>query len=313
MKIESFTDFDKFSEENAGIDARFLIRDTGRRLWKTETLRAGDCILQRAHSGSGLVAEGVGSKDFYTFNVPLMDGRLISSGKAMTDDAISINVPGAEFFATIPKQASWQVFAVPRNLIEEKMGIARPKASFRYRVGNQKRRADRVRTVFEEALATVSKDPIIEGTPAMTALADDLKSLLISLLELKPGQDADHSDVIYPDIVKTEVLYRTRAFLEAHSSEAVHVSDLASAAEVSERTLRRVFRDFYGVGPRTFVFLRQLMKVHQELIEATPAETTVTDVLMHWGIWEFGRFAGRYKQYFGELPSQTLLRPPIDY
>lgn len=313
MKIETFTDFDEFSEANTGIDARMLIRDTGRRLWKMETLRAGDCILQRAYSGSGLVAEGVGSQDFYTFNVPLMDGRLISSGKAMTEDAISINVPGAEFFATIPKHASWHVFAVPRHLIEEKIGMARPNASFRYRVENQKPRADRVRSAFEEAFSTVSKNPIIESTPAMTALAEDLKSSLIPLLDLKPGNEASHSDVFYPDIGRTEVLYRTRAFLEAHRTEAVLVADLATAAGVSESTLRRAFRDFYGVGPRTFIFLRQLMKVHQELMAKTPAETTVTDVLMHWGIWEFGRFAGRYKQYFGELPSQTLLRSPIDY
>lgn len=311
MLIESFTDFDEFSVANAGVDARFMIRDTGKRLWKTESLRAGDCFLQRAHSGSGLVAEGVGAEDFYTFNVPVMDGRLISSGKTMTEDAISINVPRAQFFAAIPEKASWNVFAIPKCLIEEKMGIPSPKASFRYRMKHQKRRADRMRNSFETALFMVSNEPIIEGTPAMTALAEDLKSLLIPLLEQDFGEDIDCSEVGYPNVAKTEVLFRSREFLNAHRTEAVHVFELAAAAEVSERTLRRVFRDFYGVGPRTFIFLRQLMKVHQALLASTPAETTVTNVLTRWGIWEFGRFSGRYKRYFGELPSQTLLRKPI--
>jgi AraC family ethanolamine operon transcriptional activator len=34
----------------------------------------------------------------------------------------------------------------------------------------------------------------------------------------------------------------------------------------------------------------------------------VADVLTRHGIWEFGRFAGRYYRHFGELPSQTLSR-----
>jgi AraC family ethanolamine operon transcriptional activator len=34
----------------------------------------------------------------------------------------------------------------------------------------------------------------------------------------------------------------------------------------------------------------------------------VAEVLVGHGIWEFGRFAGRYRAHFGELPSQTLLR-----
>lgn len=310
MRRESFTDFDEFTQANAGVNARFLIRDTGRRLWLTETLRADGCILQRAHSGSGLVSEGDGSKDFYTFSVPLMDGNLISSGKPMTDDAISINVPGAEFFATIPEKATWHVLAVPKDEIEGKLKIVRPQATLRYRVENEKARADLVRKRFDEVITAVTQDPLIEDSPAMKGVVEDLKSLLIPLLDSHLTRECDDAEVNPPDVAKAEVLQRTRAFLEARRTEAVHVSELAVAAGVSERTLRRVYREFYGVGPRTFVFLRQLMKVHQELMTSTPDETTVTNVLTHWGVWEFGRFAGRYRQYFGELPHQTLMRRP---
>jgi len=34
----------------------------------------------------------------------------------------------------------------------------------------------------------------------------------------------------------------------------------------------------------------------------------VTEILAGMGIWEFGRFAGRYRRHFGELPSETLRR-----
>ena len=35
---------------------------------------------------------------------------------------------------------------------------------------------------------------------------------------------------------------------------------------------------------------------------------TVTDVLSRSGIWDFGRFAARYRRQFGESPSETVRR-----
>jgi len=35
---------------------------------------------------------------------------------------------------------------------------------------------------------------------------------------------------------------------------------------------------------------------------------TVADTLVQNGIWEFGRFASRYRHHFGELPSETVRR-----
>ena len=41
---------------------------------------------------------------------------------------------------------------------------------------------------------------------------------------------------------------------------------------------------------------------------ATAQDESVADILTRHGIWEFGRFAARYRRHFGELPSQTLRR-----
>ena len=48
--------------------------------------------------------------------------------------------------------------------------------------------------------------------------------------------------------------------------------------------------------------VRRLLTARQE------PDATVAAVLSGRGIWEFGRFAGRYRQHFGELPSETLER-----
>lgn len=99
--------------------------------------------------------------------------------------------------------------------------------------------------------------------------------------------------------------------LDQREDQPLHVSELATLVGVSERTLRRAFNEYFCVGPRTYLLLRQLHQVHRDLLASHPEQTTVTDVLTRWGVWELGRFAGRYKRDFGEPPSRTLRRPPI--
>jgi AraC family ethanolamine operon transcriptional activator len=41
-------------------------------------------------------------------------------------------------------------------------------------------------------------------------------------------------------------------------------------------------------------------------LRTAATDTTVAHVLVRHGIWDFGRFAGRYRRHFGEMLSDTL-------
>ena len=93
-------------------------------------------------------------------------------------------------------------------------------------------------------------------------------------------------------------------------SLAIECSDVAGyVAGVSERTLRAAFHDVVGVSPKRYALMQRLQAAHQALQQADPHTTTVTDVAMTFGFFELGRFAGRYRHTFGEVPSQTLRQP----
>ncbi len=96
----------------------------------------------------------------------------------------------------------------------------------------------------------------------------------------------------------------------AHPAERLHVTDLCTAAGVSERTLQYAFKELLGMTPVAYLTRLRLHRVRQTLRLASQASTTVTNEALRWGFWHFGDFSRAYKGCFGELPSDTLRRSP---
>lgn len=90
----------------------------------------------------------------------------------------------------------------------------------------------------------------------------------------------------------------------------VTIAELCDLIGKSRRTLEYVFRDAIGASPARYLQLCRLRRVHRDLVAARPGEASVTELATQWGFLELGRFAGVYRSVFGELPSQTLKRPP---
>jgi transcriptional regulator GlxA family with amidase domain len=84
---------------------------------------------------------------------------------------------------------------------------------------------------------------------------------------------------------------------------------MAQAAGVSQKTLEVAFRECIGMTPGRYLTLVRLNRVHHQLASGRACELSVTDVLRVWGFSHPGRFAGAYRQLFGELPSRTLKAP----
>ena len=87
------------------------------------------------------------------------------------------------------------------------------------------------------------------------------------------------------------------------------VLHLAKGVGVSVRQLQHSFTSFTGVSPSQWQRLRRLNFARRDLLRLCPAQTSVAEVAMRWSFWHLGRFSQAYRSLFGELPSQTLLRP----
>src|SRR5215472_3748751 len=94
-------------------------------------------------------------------------------------------------------------------------------------------------------------------------------------------------------------------WLDARPDESVKLKTLAVVAGVRPRTLEAQFRLYLGTTPLGWVRRTRLQRARQQLLSASD-EASVTCVALANGFDQLGRFAGRYRRQFGELPSETL-------
>jgi AraC family ethanolamine operon transcriptional activator len=101
---------------------------------------------------------------------------------------------------------------------------------------------------------------------------------------------------------------RALEYLDGDPQPPTTIPQLCRVAGVSQRTLEYGFRDRLGVTPARYLKVLRLNRARSELRQASPDCATVASVALRYGFAELGRFAGEYRQLFGEVPSDTLRR-----
>lgn len=103
-------------------------------------------------------------------------------------------------------------------------------------------------------------------------------------------------------------LRRAVQFVEDNASRPIGVEDIAEAARLSQRGLQDLFRRSLGTTPSRYLRTVRLDGVKAELERADAETVSVTEVAHRWGFAHVARFAGWYREAFGENPSRTLRR-----
>lgn len=145
------------------------------------------------------------------------------------------------------------------------------------------------------------------GAPSDTALARHIEEMLcVELLRQWAGAAGfplqEGARCAAPGYVR-----RAEEIMEAEARDAPSIGEVAQRVGVSARTLSGGFNRFRGVSPRAFLAARRFDGFRRDL-ETLPPEEKVTAIASAWGFSNFGALAGRYRDRFGESPSQTRKR-----
>lgn len=90
-----------------------------------------------------------------------------------------------------------------------------------------------------------------------------------------------------------------------HNQGEVSIKEICQVTGVSWRTLDYAFKERIGIGPKKYLEAYRLNRVHRELSLSQP-DVKIADIANQFGYWHMGRFACNYREFFGELPSETL-------
>lgn len=103
------------------------------------------------------------------------------------------------------------------------------------------------------------------------------------------------------------IVRRIEEFIEAHWHEEITIDRLAAEASVSTRAIFRAFERNRGYSPMAFAKAIRLKRAREILMSGDPG-VSVTAAAFKSNFASPGRFAKDYREAFGELPSETILR-----
>ena len=302
MQSHRFRDFDAFAASVRGVDCGMMLQNPKTRNWDINVVDVGAIQVQLGRLGSGNIVEGQTHADKYLFYMPLSEDCPYSwNATVLQRDELAILEPGCEFCVSTKHEHDWCTIAVPAEMLVHQIKDGELPACRVTQASRQLARRFRqsVRDVMTASATSPQFEIELAAIRAETALLEIASD---AIGERRP----EHQCEGRPKVSRQEIIHRSMALLETRSRESVLVGDLASAAGVSERTLRAAFNEYFGVGPIRYLQLQRLHRVHRALKSADPESAAVTDVLVEHGEWEFGRFASRYRRLFGESPSETL-------
>ena len=157
---------------------------------------------------------------------------------------------------------------------------------------------------LELLLNNIKSSPRMLNSPHIRKVIeqDIFNNLVVATADAVP---CNHSVILTS---RKNVVDKTKTYVLEHHDDPITVTDLCTALNISRRTLQYSFESVLDINPVAYLQAIRLNRARRALKSdaGVSPHMTVADIAARWGFWHFSRFAGNYKQMFGELPSETL-------
>jgi AraC family ethanolamine operon transcriptional activator len=175
-------------------------------------------------------------------------------------------------------------------------------------------RVDRIRPAAIEHLRSTIRDVL---QTAALCPPSFLQQNMVSGMQLSLLDAVDHAFLTAPHEMEARPAIRKYVricrlvdeFICNDTLEIPSSAEIADAVGVTIRTLHNAMIAVKGMSLQRFMMLNRLWAVRAALLRAGPEDLIKTIALDH-RFWHLGRFSQTYRAFFGESPSDTMLRRP---
>ncbi len=308
MSMTSNTVFAEFEDYAASIedtDVQMTLTNLQRRRWGLTQVQAGELHMQTATLGGGYVAEGAVDRGGWAFYLNSSRFPERANGAWLSNKDVFVLPPGSEYCFISQKAQDWDaifissqaLFPMPELKIVDARSVAQIVAPDRTVTG-------RLRSMLRRFAASAILEPTtLTERACVASFSEEVTNLARRILRV--------ADTVQPDrrLVRHHTLFaQATRLIEDCPDMSLTIGELAKALNVSARSMQLAFAEYSGISPGRYLNLRRNTRAHEMLLDAEPGETTVRATAAKVGVWDFGRFAARYRELFNELPSETLAR-----
>ena len=309
FQFNSFNDFEAFKESVHDVDCSMMLQNPNKRIWSTYHIKFLDIHVQLGKLGSGNIVEGQSSSNGYIIYQPLTDTcEYSANGTVLGQHSFMILEPGCDFCISTKDEHDWCSIFIPSSKLIRGSDPVEPSSDSEKMICQVFHSNPQVTNQFfgfVRRLMTIGINySQIESDLLSNLLAEEALEIVSLILGQRQGGETNLEG--RPCIPRQEIIRRSQKLIEKRKGQPILVGELSAAAGVSQRTLRRAFNEYFGVSPVRYLQLRQLNQIHLALKSADPEELSVSSVMLKYGVCEFGRFASKYRELFGKLPSETL-------
>jgi AraC family ethanolamine operon transcriptional activator len=304
--------FDEYSDMVIGATVTFLLTGPSQAPWSVGHCKLGSIVLQFGVEGGSKIVHGISHRDALTFifqDEQIAD-RLIFGGQILQPQDFVVLPPGSDFTFASCGIHRWMSISMPVGLFEA-FAIKTGRKHLAW-VANEKCVISPPEQLLKCLTAAVaSTAALIREKQTSTLHEFGTARLLNALITTVAGSDNETRLSTEKSRWSGDTVTKALKYARGQRWEGLQVANLALAADVTSRTLLRTFRQHLGVGPASYLKLRQLNMVRRALRGKCEPSGKVTNVMSEHGVTEFGRFASEYKALFGERPSETVARSQL--
>jgi AraC family ethanolamine operon transcriptional activator len=301
--------------EDYGMDVINL--DPDEFVYKQVTVPLDECVLIYQHTNKAMRTRSRIYQNFESCFVLGPQAYGSFDGRKMSPFTMIAAGPGAQANLVLDDSFDIVALIVPPRGLDKHLGLRGKSRDFSIPVDPEvwHPETEAARDLFElgiRIIETAEEKPSIfnDNRWARYGAQVEFMDALLAIIETcskDESVDTDKRGISYSQVVRT-----CEDYTLGLDGRRPYMSELCEAAQVSERTLQKAFKEIMGMSPVTYLHRLRLHRARDELRKAESGSTTVTDVALNWGFWHFGEFSRAYKNCFGEVPSKTLKQDSND-
>lgn len=305
-QTDNFEDFSKIIQ-SWSID--FLQLDGGRFYTHLQQLILPEVEITQAHFDCHLDQKGISPEGKWTFAIMSENSSMFKFNHKMTKNTSTMLIysPGQEINAVTYAGFHVYPFSIEHSHFKKLtqdlgMNEVEEKLSSLDRVELEPQQADALRNQLKDILANASN-------LNHKVITQEGKSLLLHFLPIKFLKEISKNIGCTREIPVKEkdmLFMEIRAYMHTHMHKQLTVAGLAKKFKLSERSLRNYFNEELNTSPKQYLTILRLTKIRDELKMQNMEKGLVDYTARKFGFQHMGPFSKIYKEYFGELPSETL-------